>query len=108
MLITHVMLNSLSDEECIIFHKLMNRKNYSLIQWEMSLSRYDLSFIVNRIYVKLDVYPRHISTLRMVWANSLINESYNREEHKKIRAIAELQLPVSRPNLLFESKLNQN
>ena len=90
MLITHAQLDSLTDLECILLSKLIERKNFSLIQQELKMDRYDVSFYVNIIFRKLDVFPRHISTLRMVWANSLINESFNREEHKKIRALAEL------------------
>ena len=83
MYISHAHINSLNDQETIMFgHIVFGGHSYPKISKLMMLPMDDVRSIAEQIYIKFTCWPRSPSTLRKNWRESLELEQLAREQRQ--------------------------
>lgn len=82
-MITNELLDTLTDDEILVFNSVLRREKYNAIAANLKLRSVEVSYIMSGVYAKLNIWPRMPVTLRMVWRHSLL-------ENQRVRKLAGL------------------
>ena len=74
-MITTKMLDSLTDEEILVFDLVLKLKQNVYISEKLNIPMSKITYILNRIYYKLQVQPHSRHKLRQDWNISVMSES---------------------------------
>lgn len=83
MYISHAMLNSLTDLECLVLYQIVvSHRNYTSIAKILHITLPDVRSAGEQIFLKTKCWPRSTATLRNMWRASLELEKLMKEQKK--------------------------